>query len=221
MRGIVTITNQEGETIIFNSAERTYGGTMEVYEMQPFIGYDLPSTMTFTVSSSESLTFTSSIPGIGAAVSDKTYSHASSATAQSVVFKDHARVVEIIGEGNYTYRLFMIDQDNTLYDTVNITGIATGNASLGLNDDGSVLLNGVVAGAELRINSNSIYSIPSGYDQVQITGGADDIKGYAANGTQIKLTLLSRNNSSWYSGLPAWLQWILRYIFFGWIWMDD
>jgi hypothetical protein len=27
--------------------------------------------------------------------------------------------------------------------------------------------------------------------------------------------------SLWYTTLPSWLQWILRYIFFGWIWMDD
>jgi hypothetical protein len=218
-RGTATITNAEGKTIIYDSTKDSYTGTMEVYKMESFTGIGTPSTMTFTVPSSESFTFSSSVPGIGATVSDKAYSHASSDTAQTVIFKNYARVVEIKGKGNFDYRLFLIDKDDTRFDTMNVYGAANGNASLALNNDGSVLLSGVSASAEINTNNNPYYKIPPGHEQVQITGRADDIKAYAADGTEIPLQQIEKLPLKWWQTLPSWLQWVFRYVFFGWIWM--
>jgi len=46
------------------------------------------------------------------------------------------------------------------------------------------------------------------------TGGIP-IKEVLPDGTEQSTQQVSR----WWQSLPAWLQWILRYIFFGWIWM--
>jgi len=224
MRGIVSIENAEGETLVFDSADESISGTIEVFDtifLDSIAGSNSPSTMTFFVPASESFVFTSSVPEIRASVSDKAYVHAESKAADRIVIRNYARSVEIIGGNNFDYRLFMYDRYKILYDTVNVTGVARGSASLALNVDGSVQLSGVAAGARLRVNSNSPYTIPSGYDQVLITGDAEDIKGYDADGNQIKLKKIPiiASNPRWYSNLPAWIQWILRYVCFGWIWM--
>jgi len=222
---IVTITNTEGKTIIYNCTDwlnDSYAGTMEVYKTESFMGYGMASTMSFYVPQSASFTFTSDMPGIGITVSDNTaYTHASSDTAQTVVFKDHARAVEIQSEKFFDYRLFLSDREEIRFDTVNVYGSANGNASLTLNRDGSVTLNGVVADADLTIN-NTRYSIPNGYDQVLITGSAKKVEAYAADGTPIELQLIGPQPPQplkWWEKLPTWLQWILRWVFFGWIWM--
>ena len=222
--GIVTITNAEGKTIIYEWVDRwnnSYTGTMEIYDTDLFIGYDMTSTMSFYVPKSASFTFTSDMPGIGARVSDKVFTYARSDTAQTIVFKDHARVVEIQGEGNHNFRLFLIDHDEIRFDMVNVYGSANGNASLALNDDGSILLNGVIDGAEIAINNNPYFDIPSGHDPVLLTGSANRVEAYDADGTLIYLQLIEQPPQplKWWQKLPAWVQWILRNVFFGWLWM--
>ena len=224
MNGVVTVTNAEGKTLTYHNLDRTTNGTMEVFDSLAFPaapGMDALSMTMFTVPGSETFTFTSSVPRMEATVSGEVYLHAESKTAQVVKFTDNARAVEIIGEGEFDYRLFLSDNNETLYDTVNVTGKANGSASLALNEDGSVLLSGVAAGAELSVNHNHHYAIPAGHNKVLLNGSADDVKGYAADGTPIELQrpIVDLWPLKWWQRQPVWVQWILRYLCFGWIWM--
>jgi hypothetical protein len=219
--GTVTVTNAEGKTLVLDSNSSVPSGTMAVFDAY----HDAPgsnTSMVFIVPNSESFTFHSSTFGMNAAVSggDYVYSSVQSKSANSIVIKSDGNV-DVRGNGDFDYRIFL-GSINTIGDMI-FKGKATNSMSLELTTVG-VLANGVAAGTELKMlgdvpSKDKAYSIPSGHDQVLLTGSADDVKAYDADGNQISIQLIVPQPLKWWQKQPAWVQWILRYLCFGWIWM--
>jgi hypothetical protein len=177
-------------------------------------------TMIVNVSASDSFTFSNGAGFYASVLYDHGSMIAESETAHTVEI-NRERVV-IYGDVNFDYRL----------DTDFINGTARGegksadggSVSLALTNEG-ILANGISAGSKLAMFIDEPfkeynYQIPSGHDQVLITGSADDAKAFAVDGTEIKLSKIVPQQPKWWQTLPTWLQWVFRYVFFGWLWME-
>ncbi|MDR0883750.1 MAG: hypothetical protein LBN05_03985 [Oscillospiraceae bacterium] len=188
LEGITTVTNAEGETLIFNGADGTVSGTMETSSSCPFINGS-SSTMTFVVPDSETFTFNSNVSGIIASVINTAgFARAESKEANAVIITS-GETVEIVGEEDFEYKMAQtyhsVPDEISSKDMIIIEGIATESVSLAAND-GEVQASGVSAGAKLSVydvntSQNSKRDIPIGVDSVAISGTPNSIDVRAEN----------------------------------------
>jgi len=201
-RGVVTITNAEGETLVYNSETYTYSGTMGILDY--FDSAPGPNATTGVyVANSESFTITSSVPGTDTTVvSKERYASAESKIANTVVINNES--VALTGTGNFDYTLHLSDRDN-IGELIKLSGTTTGSVSLTLTADG-VQAKGVGAGATLLVfgevpSQDKEYAIPAGFNPVTIKGTPGNISVIPAlDISKTSLTLDYKGNTTLKAG---------------------
>jgi len=230
----ITITNSANKTLKYDSTTGKYSGALDVTN-QWFVvnstadGEPAAATICLEVPDSNKFTFSSAGAGIDASiVSGSLYASGSSDNANTVIIEKGKGVVVSGSDPNssfdYTASLGI---NNQLCDTVLLSGTATGSVTVQPKDN-AVLVSGGTGETRLTVFSNTVdmedivYTAPEGDVIITETDGNIDVRVDSNGDGSYDKSLLINNSDpakKWWESLPGFLQFILRWFLFGWIWM--